>query len=100
MQVGTSRPILDKPTPDATVDILNYFIRHPGAADSIEGIARWRLMEELAHRKAEETDRAVRWLVERGFLIRHALPGGRSIFALNPEKVEDAQQFVQTRGAQ
>jgi hypothetical protein len=85
---------LSKPIPDATVDILNYFIRHPSAADSIEGIARWRLLDELALRKVEEAERAVRWLVDRGLLVERHVPGGRSIFGLNPEKIDEAKRLL------
>ena len=85
---------MNKPIPDATLDILNYFMRHPSAADSIEGIARWRLLDELAHRKVEETDRAVRWLVERGFLVERPVSGGPSIFTLNSEKVDEAVRLL------
>ena len=95
MQAEASGPILNERIPDATMDILNYFIRHPNAADSIEGIARWRLLDELAHRKVRETDRAVRWLVDRGFLVERPVPGGQSILCLNPEKAGEAVRLLE-----
>jgi hypothetical protein len=34
-----------------TKQIVSYFLRNPNAADTLEGIARWRLLEERIHQK-------------------------------------------------
>ena len=36
-------------------EILSYFLRNPQAADNLEGVARWRLLEQTVHRSVEET---------------------------------------------
>jgi hypothetical protein len=50
-------------------EILRYFLRNPRGADTLEGIARWRLLEERLYSSIEETDRALNSLVSQGFLI-------------------------------
>jgi len=62
--------------------VRSYFGRHPLAADSVEGIARWRLLEENAHLQLESTARALRWLVDRGELVEEARPGMTALFRL------------------
>ena len=75
-------------------DILRYFLRNPEAVDSLEGIARWRLMDEIIRRKLDETEAGLEWLVAREYLISSTSPGGTAVFRLNAERIEDARQFV------
>jgi len=80
-------------------EILRYFLRNPLAADSLEGITRWRLLDERIHRKLQETEQALSALVERGILIAEASPGlaGR-VFRLNPAKRKEAEEFLEQTG--
>ena len=48
---------------DMAREILNYFVRNPHAADTLEGVARWRLMDEMIRRKLDETEAALECLV-------------------------------------
>jgi hypothetical protein len=77
-------------------EILRYFLRNPLAADSLEGITRWRLLDERIHRKLEETERALSALVERGLLIAEESPGlaGR-VFRLDPAKLKEAEAYLE-----
>jgi hypothetical protein len=75
-------------------DILRYFLRNPEAVDSLEGIARWRLMDEVIRRKLDETEAGLEWLVAREYLVSSMSPGGVAIFRLNAERIDDARQFV------
>jgi hypothetical protein len=81
-------------TAPAARQILSYFVRNPSAADSLEGIAKWRLLEEAIHRNVVETKEALEWLVERGYLIEIAQPHAGRLFQLNTEKRTDAKSFL------
>jgi hypothetical protein len=72
--------------PKPAREILEYFLRNPNAADSLEGIARWRLLEQVIHRTIVETEGALKWLVEEGYLIAVEQRRSRPLFRLNPEK--------------
>jgi hypothetical protein len=82
--------------PDETVvrEVLNYFIRNPQAVDSLEGIARWRLLHEVATRKVEETRKALEWLVRQKYLSKTMVAGGDPVFSLNPDNIDKAKAFL------
>jgi hypothetical protein len=75
-------------------DVLEYFLRNPQSADSLEGIARWRLLEQAIHRTLAETETALQWLVREGFLKVISVPGSKNVYALNLEKREEAKRFI------
>lgn len=75
-------------------EILTYFLRNPAAADSLEGIARWRLLEEAIHRNVVETQAALEWLVRQGLLIESAESCAGRLFRLNPEKINQAEELL------
>jgi len=80
--------------PNMATEVLNYFVRNPHAADSLEGVARCRLMDEVIRRTLDETEAALEWLVARNYLTRSVSPGGTATFSLNPERAEQAWQFL------
>jgi hypothetical protein len=79
--------------PEVAKEILSYFIRHPQAADSLEGIAEWRILDEKLRRSLEETREALDWLVRKGFL-REEEHLSRPIFHLNEEKAAEVERFL------
>ena len=79
--------------PEVAKEILSYFMRHPKAADSLEGIAEWRILDEKVRRSLEETKEALQWLVRKGFL-REEDHLSRQIFLLNAEKVAEVERFL------
>jgi hypothetical protein len=76
------------------LEILSYFVRNPRAADSLEGVVRWRLPSEVIHRKVDETRAALDWLIERGLLRETQSPGIGPLFSLNPRKIAEAQRVL------
>jgi hypothetical protein len=76
-------------------EILNYFVRNPRAADSVEGVARWRLLDQTIHRTIDETHQALEWLVAEGFLCQATTAGSGTIFTLNAERQAQARRFLE-----
>ena len=76
-------------------DILSYLLRNPGAADSLDGFARWRLLEELVQRSVDTTQSALNWLIAQGYVTEVTRLGGEPIFLLNTQRLEDARAFVE-----
>ena len=70
-------------------------MRNPQAADSLEGVARWRLLDETIHRSVRETDHSLHALVVRGLLRETRRPGAAPIFSLNPETLREAQRLAE-----
>jgi hypothetical protein len=81
--------------PAVTNQVLSYFLRNRQATDTLEGIARWRLLEEQVNRSVRQTEAALDWLVEQGFLEEVETPGAQaSLFRLSPGKLEEAKAFL------
>ncbi len=78
---------------------LSYFVRNPEAADSLEGVARWRLLDEVIRRKLDETEAALIWLAAQGFLMSSAASRGTRTFRINPTRIADARRFIAAAGA-
>lgn len=82
---------------DVARDILRYFTRNPQAADTVEGVARWRLLDERIHSDLERVTRAMAWLVSRGLLVKEPLAGSAAIFRLNDKEPREIERFLQKR---
>jgi hypothetical protein len=65
--------------------VLRYFVQNPQAADSVEGIVRWRLLEQVAASTVDETHDALRRLVDQGLLTEESAPGMQTLYRLNPD---------------
>jgi hypothetical protein len=78
-------------------EILEHYLRNPGAADTLEGIAGWRLLEEFVQRRVDETEQALQWLVARGFLESSVGPAAGPVYRLNLERRADGERFVTGR---
>ena len=83
--------------PERTLHVLSYFLRNPHTADTLEGMARWRLRGEMVRRSVEDADAALRCLVQWGFLCERKVAGGEPLFFLNQAKAEEAAQMVGAR---
>ena len=79
---------------DVAKQILRYFMRHPRAADDLEGVARWRLLEEAIHRTVDETEQALDWLVRSGFLEEIDTAAGAHVFRMNEDRRKEAEEFL------
>jgi hypothetical protein len=75
-------------------DILGYFVRHPQAADTLDGIVRFRVMEELLHRSVPETEAALDRLVASGLLRRESVPGTGVIYSLDDRRRDEARRAL------
>jgi hypothetical protein len=83
---------------DRALEILKHFVANPLAADSLEGIAGWRLLEDLVQRRVEETTVALQWLVAHGFLDRSAGGAAPPLYRLNAARRRDAEQVLANAG--
>ena len=80
--------------PATVAEVIRYFLHNREAADTLEGIARWRLIEEKVQRSVSEVDQALDWLVARGFLLERSRRGSAPIFRLNRRKATQAERLV------
>jgi len=79
-------------------DILRYFLRNPEAADTVEGVARWRLVDEQIYRSLGRVNRAMAWLVSQGLLVKEEVANS-TIFHLNQNALRKIERFLLERKA-
>jgi hypothetical protein len=75
-------------------DVLGYFLHNPQSADSLVGVAHWRLLDETIHHTLTETKGALEKLVADGYLKKVSASGSDPIYTLNSEKRQAAEQFI------
>jgi hypothetical protein len=75
-------------------DVLAYFVQHPLAVDSLEGIARWRVQQESVPEIVERVDHALAWLVDAHVLVRENRLSGAPTFRLAPSRAAEARRLL------
>ena len=79
--------------PELAKVILRYYLAHPDAVDTLEGLARWRLLEDRVHHTVTQVEKALDWLIARGFLQKTVRAASPPTFALNSEKRDQGGKF-------
>lgn len=77
-RVATDEPIID--IEKLAAQIVEYFARHPHAADTLAGIQSWWLAGGATHASSRDVERAVQILERCGTLEARTLPDGTRIF--------------------
>jgi len=62
-------------------EVERYLAVHPEAADTAEGILRWWLPATFADLGADEMQRALARLVERGSVVRQRMADGQTVYS-------------------
>lgn len=83
-----------QPERELAQHILGYFLRNPRAADDLEGVVRWRLLDERVHLAVEDIHRALEWLVSQGYLETTTTDSAGRLFSLHAERRREAEQFM------
>ncbi len=84
--------------PERALEILRHYLDNPATADSLEGIAGWRLVEDLVQRRVVETEQALRWLVANGYLERTEPQATPPLYRLKPARRADGERLVSGSG--
>ena len=78
---------------DLAQRILQYLRAKPQAKDTLEGIAEWWLLQNRIEDAVGQVSSAVEWLVTKGYLLNEEAPGSRTLYAINPAKGAEADEF-------
>jgi len=74
--------------------VLAYFVSRPATVEGLEDVARWRLRSMEITRRVEQTDEAIRWLVDRGYLERIQAEAATPLFRLNGASADAARALL------
>lgn len=61
--------------------VLDYLVRHPSAADSAEGVARWWLIDLSEPVQPDAVKSALESMVQQGLLRTATLADGSTLYA-------------------
>ena len=69
-----------RPEANALQALTAYWLAHPLASDTVEGICAWWIVDPLITRA--QVDEALHWLVDRGGVVMHRAADGRVRYRL------------------
>ncbi len=72
-------------------EVLGYLDEQPNAADSIEGIRQWWLLQRMAKYSLGRVQQAVEELETAQLIERHTLADGRVVYAKSRSPARQAQ---------
>lgn len=75
--------------------ILQYWLVHPEAKDTLQGILWWWLPGDRVEQGAEEVQAALEALVARGWVTKRQTLPFQALYGLNQDKQEEIQAFLQ-----
>ena len=79
---------------DVARGILQYLKDHPAAKDTLEGIAWWWLRGASGERSLAEVERAVAYLLAKGFVVERRRPGLSPYYHVNRQKLDEIGRLL------
>jgi len=83
-----------RPAQAVIKEIMRYFEEHPHALDSLEGVSRWRLLQQRVDDTVVETAAALEWLVGRGFVERVDVSFGPPLFRIAEANAANVERML------
>ncbi len=74
--------------------LLRYLVDHPEARDTLEGIAKWWLLEQEIREEKTKVQEALAGLVAKGFVVEERMEDGRRVFGMNEERREAITRLI------
>ncbi len=75
-------------------EVLTYLKDRPDAQDTLEGIARWWLLERDVEREVTKVEEALRQLADADLLEIHETVAHSARYALNRERFEQVRDLL------
>jgi hypothetical protein len=79
---------------DSKRAVLEFFVRNPDTSDTAEGVARWRLLDQVVVRALDETESILEDLVALGYLEEIDTPGVQRLYRIRRDAVEKATEYI------
>jgi len=74
--------------------VLRFFLTNPDTSDTAEGVARWRLLDDIIYRAVDETESILKDLVALGYLEEIDTPGVQRLYRLRRDAAEKAAEYI------
>ncbi|HEU4595197.1 MAG TPA: hypothetical protein VFS10_08495 [Pyrinomonadaceae bacterium] len=79
---------------EVALKILNYLAENPKAADTVDGILQWWLLDQTIIEEEERVAQALKCLVERDLLVTVQASDSRRHYQLNAERIEETRRLI------
>jgi predicted transcriptional regulator len=77
--------------------LLRYLVDHPDARDTLEGIAKWWLLEQEIREEKTKVQEALAELVAKGLVVEERMEDGRRVFGMNSEQRQRIIQLLKDK---
>jgi len=74
--------------------ILEYWIEHPDAKDTPDGIYKWWLPEGQGAWGREEVKKVLDFLTSKGWLTKRETSPSKEIYGINKDQLEEIKNFL------
>lgn len=85
----------EMPRNEVITEILRYVVAHPRAKDTIKGIEKWWLSENIGREGKRKITEALDLLVAKGWLIARCSPRSETIYSLNESGLLEIKAFLE-----
>lgn len=80
---------------DIIREILAYFVEHPEAEDTLNGILQWWLLERKIKSQTENVKEALADLVKKGLVLEYNRSSDRSVrYRINQSRYDEIQMLL------
>ncbi len=83
-----SRPVFSR----VAEQILGYFVEHPDAQDTLEGVVQWWLLHQRIRSAVSEVEAALDELVGKGFVVERTGGDSRVRYAINRRRLQEIDE--------
>jgi hypothetical protein len=87
---------VNNPSGPLADEVLTYFVQHPQAEDTVEGLVEWRLLEQESRYGVAEAEAALSDLVDHDYLIECRRCDGRTCYGLNRAKEREIRMHLKS----
>ena len=74
--------------------ILRYLVEHPDAKDTVDGVIKWWLSEDLAGRGRKTVQEGLDMLVSKGWLTRRDVTSSEKIYGVMKDRLGEIKKFL------
>jgi hypothetical protein len=89
------RTDLDNLSPEFVSEILRYLIAHPKAKDTVRGIERWWLSQNVGLEAKRKLEDSLDFLVAKGWVVERRSAQSPTLYSLNEAELDQIKKFLE-----
>ncbi|HEY6805631.1 MAG TPA: hypothetical protein VI306_18780 [Pyrinomonadaceae bacterium] len=89
------RTDIDNLSPEFVSEILRYLVAHPKAKDTVRGIERWWLSQNVSVEAKRKLEDSLDFLVAKGWVIARRSAQSPTFYSLNEAALDQIEKFLE-----